>query len=136
MDWILYPVFQCGLEAAGIGLCVYLFLNLKREARDVYLSQEKRHQTLQAAVDNLRSEVVALQAAVQETEQRAGMLVPPQPPQSGLNVNKRTQALRMYKSGEDAQAIARRLAIPEREVDLLIKVQRILLDATDAAERP
>jgi hypothetical protein len=61
---------------------------------------------------------------VQEAEQRAGVLVAPTPPKSGLNLNKRVQVIRMSKRGERAEMIAASLDLPRREVELLLKVTR------------
>ena len=45
----------------------------------------------------------------------------------GLNLSKRSQALRMHRRGEAPAQIAAALNIPSQEVELLIKVQRIVL---------
>jgi hypothetical protein len=48
-----------------------------------------------------------------------------------LNVNKRSQALQMHRRGAAPPEIAAALSIPQTEVELLVKVQRILLAAVD-----
>ena len=57
-----------------------------------------------------------------EAEERTGVLVPPAPPKSGLNLNKRSQVIRMSRRGEQAEKIAASLNLPQREVELLLKV--------------
>ena len=54
------------------------------------------------------------------------MLVPPAPLRSGLNLSKRTQALRMAARGETPEHIAAALSLPDSEVQLLLKVQRMV----------
>jgi hypothetical protein len=62
-----------------------------------------------------------------ELSQISNLLVPPTPPRSGLNLNKRSQALQMSRRGETPQEISTALSIPRDEVELLVKVQRIVL---------
>jgi hypothetical protein len=47
----------------------------------------------------------------------------------GLNLSKRSQALRMHRRGESAEQIAGALQVPRQEVDLLVKVHRIVLSS-------
>ena len=44
-----------------------------------------------------------------------------------MNLNKRSQALRLHRRGDPPEAIAAALDLPVQEVDLLIKVHRIVL---------
>jgi len=46
----------------------------------------------------------------------------------GLNLNKRAQALRMHRRGDPPEEIAAKLAISRQEVDLLLKVHRIVMN--------
>jgi hypothetical protein len=48
-------------------------------------------------------------------------------PKSSLNINKRSQVLRMQRRGNTPEQIAIALEVPLQEVDLLLKVQRIVL---------
>jgi hypothetical protein len=80
--------------------------------------QEARLDAMQSAIDALGAEVRGL-----EGQPAAGsMSVRP-----GLNLSKRSQALRMHRRGEASPEIAAALNIPSQEVELLIKVQRIVL---------
>jgi hypothetical protein len=45
----------------------------------------------------------------------------------GLNLSTRSQALRMFRQGESPERIAMTLEVPLQEVDLLLKVQRIII---------
>jgi len=44
-----------------------------------------------------------------------------------LNLNKRAQVLRMHRRGDSPERIASLLEVPRQEVDLLIKVHRIII---------
>ena len=46
---------------------------------------------------------------------------------AALNLNKRAQVLRMHRRGDPPERIASLLEVPRQEVDLLIKVHRIII---------
>ena len=48
-------------------------------------------------------------------------------PKAGLNLSKRSQALRMHRRGDPSDQIAAALDIPLQEVDLLMKVHKIVI---------
>jgi hypothetical protein len=48
-------------------------------------------------------------------------------PRPGLNLSKRSQVLRMHRKGDPPERIAAALEVPLQEVDLLIKVHRIVI---------
>jgi hypothetical protein len=69
--------------------------------------------------------VAELSERLRETEDRTGIISPPVLPQSGLNVNKRSQVLRLARRGERPENIAALLGLPRREVELLLKVHAL-----------
>ncbi len=76
----------------------------------------------------LRQAIAALAAEVNELKNSA--TAEPQDPlqvRPGLNLSKRSQALRMHRRGDSAGQIASALQIPQQEVDLLLKVHSIVL---------
>ena len=66
-------------------------------------------------------------AQVQELHQQQRVAAAPVLPKPGLNLSKRSQALRMNRRGDAPDRIATALDIPLREVELLIKVHRIVI---------
>ncbi len=64
------------------------------------------------------------------------MLVPPTPPRSGMNLNTRGQALRMFRRGQTPEQIAAALSVPASEVELLLKVHRIVVKLPSPALTP
>jgi hypothetical protein len=127
-QWILSPVLQCGLEVVGLGLCLYLFFTLKREGRVTEVRCDNQRKAVETSLCELQAAIQELRERLRETEERTGMLVAPGPLPSGMNLTKRTQALRMHRRGEPPQKIAAVLSLPQREVELLVKVQRIALE--------
>jgi hypothetical protein len=118
-----------GLLAAGLAACLYLFILGKRDLLAAGKHWARRHDTARAEVERLRVELDEIRQRVRDAEENAGLLVPPPPALSGLNLGKRSQAIRMFRRGGTPGQIATALRVPEREVDLLIKVHRIVLSA-------
>jgi hypothetical protein len=119
---------QYVLQIAGLVLCLYLFVSLKREIWAAETKAREARQALETGLAELHSVVDEIRAGLRDSEERAAVLVPPQQSLSGLNLSKRAQALRMSRRGDDGPRIAAALGIPEREVDLLLKVQKIVLE--------
>jgi hypothetical protein len=78
-------------------------------------------------VNSVRTSVEALAAQVHDLQSHPPVAVTPGLPKPGLNLNRRSQALRMHRRGENADQIAAALELPRQEVELLIKVHRIVL---------
>lgn len=130
-EFILRPLTFYALLAVGLGLCLYLFVTLKVEMRRLHRGrQDERRQVedLEKALSEARLAVQALETDLRAVEGQTGMLVSPAPTRSGLNLSRRTQVLRMHRSGQDNAGIAAALALPRSEVDLLIKVHRIIVE--------
>jgi hypothetical protein len=130
-ECVLNPLVFSALLAAGLGLCLYLFATLKVEIRGL-LKRIQEHQRqiqgLEGALAEARNGLGRLECDLREIESQTGMLVEPAPARSGLNLSKRTQVLRRHRAGEDPAAIASALELPRAEVELLIKVQRLVLE--------
>jgi|ERR1035441_9774340 hypothetical protein len=130
-ECMLQPLVSYVLLAAGLGLCLFLFVTLKAEIRSlVRRCQEERQQVqaLENALSDARLAVQALETDLRAVERQTGMLVSPAPARSGLNLSKRTHVLRMHRAGQDSAGIAAALALPRSEVELLIKVHRIVVE--------
>lgn len=78
-------------------------------------------------LQSLRDSIQALAAQVQELRNTTPVAMAPGTPRPGLNLSKRSQALRMHRRGESIEQIATSLAVPRQEVNLLVKVHRIVL---------
>lgn len=126
MHWI--AIFQYlpiyALVAISLGLCLYLFCTAKREIRRLQLRMKQQNVLLQEAYDRMEFAVEQLKKQFGELEGKAGEMVPPSPAQSGMNLNKRTQAARMFRRGERPEQIAAALSLPRNEVALLLKIHQ------------
>jgi len=117
------------LLAAAVLVGLYLFAHLKAEMRRQQKRWEADREEWTRQLAAAQQALEELREGLREAEERAGVLVAPTPPASGMNLNKRTQALRMSRRGEKPEQIAAALGLPQKEVELLVKVHRIVLGA-------
>ena len=122
----ILAIIQLCLIAIAFGLCGFLFVSLKREL-------QLAGQRAQAVHENLAERIGALEKQLAEVRKEVETAAEPQPPvavpSTSINLNKRSQALKMVRLGEGPEHIAAALSMPRKEVELLIKVQRMLLDS-------
>jgi hypothetical protein len=116
------------LQASGLVACIFIFLTLTQEVRrlKLRLDRQQADQATSARDLNLRLEAITLR--LRDSEDRAGVLVAPEPPRSGLNLTKRSQVIRMSRRGERAENIAASLNLPRGEVDLLLKINALVVN--------
>jgi hypothetical protein len=129
IEHYLIPLAPYALMVAGILVCLLVFLSLKREIQDIKAKARRGQEGWERASEELSRRLDEVTERLREAEERAGLLVAPAPPRSGLNLAKRTQAMRMYRQGKDPRAVAATLDLPRADVELLMKVQKIVLDA-------
>lgn len=139
LERILLPIAPYLFMVIGFSLCVYLFVTLKREISLLGMRLGKRDASIEEAQQTVLARVEEFRRELQCAEQRTAQLVPPPPLRSGLNLNKRTQVIRMFRHGEAEAIIASKLGLPRNEVNLLLKVHKLavngpaILDSPDAA---
>jgi hypothetical protein len=100
--------------ALGLAATLALFFSLKIEMRRDSRRERRR-------VDELLERLhAATPVATPET------VFVPAPGRTGLNINRRTQMLRLLRKGENASHIAAALGVPQKEVELLMRVQEMM----------
>lgn len=125
----LAPFLLIGLNSV---LSLFFFLYLHQDIRKLKSRWARRQLAVESSSGDLKTQLADLSERVLDAEERTGVLVPPTPPKSGLNLNKRAQALRMSRHGEQADKIAATLNLPRREVELLLKIHgRIVYNSTN-----
>jgi hypothetical protein len=115
------------LAVAAIG--VSLFAVWRSQAL-VLLADERARTGLErceASVEALRKTADGLAAQLREFERHPSVAPLPGSPRLGLNLCKRSQVLRMHRKGDPPDQIAAALEVPRQEIDLLIKVHRIVI---------
>jgi hypothetical protein len=83
--------------------------------------------SVEATLRNWREALDSLAAQVRDLPQSSLPAATSSPPKCGLNMSKRSQVLRMHRRGDAPEQISVALEVPLQEVDLLLKVQRIVL---------
>ena len=130
MNALLLPLsLLCGLILSGTAICLFTLYRaycLLREMQDPALHR-KPHPD--AGLQSLRDTVDALAAQLHDLQKHPPVALSPGLPKPGFNLNKRSHALRMHRHGEDAGQIAAALDLPRQEVELLLKVHRIVLSS-------
>jgi len=119
------------LQTAGSIACIFVFLTLKQEIRRLKLRLDRQQADEATAARDLRLRLEEITLRLRDSEDRAGMLVAPQPPRSGLNLTKRSQVIRMSRRGERSENIAASLSLPLGEVDLLLKINALVVNGPD-----
>lgn len=115
------------VELAGACVLLLMVLEIQRRRHETEQRWNKRQMLLQSEIGKLRSELTALQARVQEAEMRSELDTTAPPRLSGLNVNRRSQAIRLLRRGERPEHVSATLGMPAAETDLLLKVYRIVM---------
>jgi hypothetical protein len=114
----------CGLVLAATGLCLFLLWRAHALLRTLSGRAKQREEDTRRLTERLDS----LGSRVQELEcAPAPANTVPVMPRAGMNLNKRSQALRLHRQGERPDQIAAALELPRQEVELLLKVHRIVM---------
>ncbi len=119
------------LPAAAAAVCLAgllaLTLRVQKLAGQIKSHQQKEDDPIPSIVAGLKWDVTSLADRIatleSEAKEAASTAVPAV--RSGMNLNRRTQALRQYRLGQASSEIAKTLDMP-KEVDLLLKVHRIV----------
>ena len=125
--WILPLAILCGLVVGATGVSLFALWR----AHGLLLEADQRpragHGRQDGDARELRQSVEALAARVLDLERHPPVAPEPGLPRPGLNLCKRSQALRLHRQGEPAERIATTLELPRQEVELLLKVHQIVI---------
>ncbi|HYW44155.1 MAG TPA: hypothetical protein VE959_14940 [Bryobacteraceae bacterium] len=116
-----------GLVLAAVALSLAVLCRARTLVRDAMEASRADHAHGEAAVESLRLELNGLAARLQEARLEVPPPAAPGLPRPGLNLSKRSQALRMHRRGDAPVEIASALGVPLQEIDLLLKVHRIVI---------
>ncbi|MGE5487969.1 MAG: hypothetical protein ACM3ZB_09145 [bacterium] len=134
---MIRPELFMALSTAMLFACLVLLVALMRGARRAAASLEDERTETDARIETLKLRLSDAESRLAELEEDAGVLVPPEPPRSGMNLARRSEALRRLRKGESPANIAASMGIALGELELLAKVQKMLLAADrGAAPRP
>jgi hypothetical protein len=124
-DWILNPVTQYAVIGVGLLGSLALWITAKFELRAVRSRVSDSHGAIEGNVRELSASVNQIRVE-RETEALAAAHALGQ----GLNLTKRAQVVRMERRGETIHSIAAALQTPVNEVELILKLERLLNSRT------
>lgn len=119
---------------ANLALVLGVLLGLSQRVRQLRLRAARDEKTLEAQSARLSSEMAELQNRMLELEQELQHVdrspesaLPPAAAANGVNHTLRSKVLKMHRLGQSADRIAGSLRVPKGEVDLLVKVHKIVM---------
>ena len=119
-----------GAAALAFAVCIYLFLSVRRDVHVLESRYLRRGEDLRNQLNELAEELKTVRQELEVREQRQD---PAAAVARTLGSGTRIQALRMIKHGQGPEHISAALGLPRNEVELLIKVQRLIADSPAAA---
>ena len=120
---ILQAGMYFGFLVCATGACLYLFYTVKLDCRAIERQLQAQGTKWRESVDQLRAELQSLR----ETVDQSARLPARRAPSFGINLNQRTQVLRMSRRGESVSSIAAALGCAQNEVELLLKIHQTIL---------
>src|ERR1700688_1232077 len=128
------PLAPYALLVAGCIFGLFFLLSFEKEIRRLKSRLAGRQAGDTAYTRDLKVQLGELSERMRDAEERAGIPIAPPSPKASLNLNKRTQVLRMSRRGERAENIAASLSLPRREVELLLKIHGLVVHGS--SEKP
>jgi hypothetical protein len=128
---VAFALLSCAALAAAVFSVIALLLvrkQLRADRSQAESLQAAHKQEWQSRLDDVERRIETVATDLRDFE---GHLPGGRPAcasiSPGLNLSKRAQALRMHRRGDPPGQIASVLDLPVQEVELLLKVQRIVL---------
>jgi hypothetical protein len=120
--------------AANLALVLGILLGLNQRVRELRTRAGKQEKTVQAEIARLAAEIIELKGQILELEQTdnslpSNLAASGSAPAPGNSVNNtlRSKVLKMHRLGQSPDRIAGALRVPKGEVDLLVKVHKIVM---------
>jgi hypothetical protein len=131
MNWVMNPVNQigalCGVLGFGMLGSLTLWISTKMDVRAVKRAFEAYREATDAKIEELRAALETAAEAMKTTAAPASAPVAAGPLSvQGLDLTNRTKALRMARRGEPVGSIAASLGVAQEEIELLLKLERLL----------
>lgn len=110
--------------AGSMFVCVWLWWSGQRAVRRMEKLLESSVKKAEEEGLVWREEAASCRQRIERLEEELKALRQAQTPRPGMNLTKRTMALRMNRRGERPEQIAAALGLPRAEVELLLKLHR------------
>ena len=112
----------CGLVLAALGVGLMAAWQVRILSADSRKSRERQRAEMEAIGHRLEALAARIEDARVAPHTQSISLE-----RGGLNLSRRSHALRLHRRGEAAAQIASELAVPVQEIELLIKVHEIVM---------
>jgi len=135
VETVVFPLaVLCSLGLGGVVLSIVAIAHAKSSARYLDRRSQTAQARLNAELETAKEKVSELEGEVCQMREQTPQTPPP--PRPGFNLSTRSQALRMHRRGDSPGQISSTLQVPLQEVELLLKVHRIVLQNLVATARP
>jgi uncharacterized protein (DUF3084 family) len=126
----------CALALAAVGASWFALISAKAMIQKAGQRTSDLESRMETTVQTLQTRLEKLSAEMREAEHQPAPVSPlPAVPRPGMNLTTRSQVLRLNRRGETVEQISKVLAVPRQEVELLLKVHRIVLGTMEAPNR-
>ena len=115
--------------AANLIVVLAVLCTVSQRVRQLHGRAAKCEATLQAETVRWSAEIADLKTKLETLEEPGQSLLPsgPAAATNGVNSTLRSKVLKMHRLGQSPERIAGSLRLPQGEVDLLVKVHRIVM---------
>jgi hypothetical protein len=125
---VLLLGFCAVLSVAAVGMSLFAVWRAQTLLALADRRAGARIEELQATTAALQKTVEGQAAQLEDVrQQQSPPEAVPAVPRAGLNLGKRSQVLRMHRNGDAPERIAAALDVPRQEIELLIKVHRLVV---------
>jgi hypothetical protein len=131
LQWMMNPVNQiailCGVLGVGMLGSLTLWISTKMDVRSVKKALESYREATDTKIGEMRAELETAKEAMTAAPAPVPAAVVPGPLSvQGLDLTNRTKALRMARRGEPVASISASLGVAQEEIELLLKLERLL----------
>jgi hypothetical protein len=133
MDWhsTFLPVAAAGLSASALLAVFFVFWKFQHAVRRITTQMSVRDA---GELNRLSTELATFQeelTALKERSTKQSPTAESAPVRPGMNLGKRTEALRQHRLGQSPGLIAQSLDMPRCELDLLLKIEKLKAATSD-----
>jgi hypothetical protein len=115
--------------AANLIVVLGVLCTVSQRVRQLRSRAAKQEAALQSETTRLSAEITELKTKIEALEEPGQSLLPAgaAAAANGVNSTLRSKVLKMHRLGQSPERIAGSLRLPQGEVDLLVKVHRIVM---------
>ncbi|HVP46252.1 MAG TPA: hypothetical protein VMT32_06705 [Bryobacteraceae bacterium] len=128
MTWMTHPFTQCALVVTALAFALDLVRTVKVRVRGRARQAGRVSDSEILALKQRLEELAARQPVTQPSAAAADDTGPAGEFRPGMNLSRRSQALRLFRRGETPEQISSSLRMPAGEVRLLLKVHRLVME--------